>query len=70
MSFVMGQKKTQRVEEAPSPAPIPTMDDASVANMKEKAQREMRTRRGRRSTILSAGPLGDQGAANYRASLS
>lgn len=70
MSFVMGKKDDIEVEEPAPPAPIPTMDDRSVANMREKASREMRTRKGRRSTILSSGPLGDVGARNVRAQLS
>lgn len=70
MSFEMGKKKDIEIQEPARPAPIPTTDDASVANIREKANREMRTRRGRASTFLSGSSLGDQGAMRARPTLS
>lgn len=56
--------KPQPTPPPPTPAPLPTEDDATVAARKALAMREMRTRRGRRATLLHTGALGDQGGAS------
>lgn len=62
--------RTPKPPPAPEPVPLPTVDDAEVAARKRAAALEMKGRKGRGSTFLSGGPLGDATGSSYRPMLS
>lgn len=62
--------KRPKIPPAPKPVPLPEIDDSEVQSRKNAALSELRTRKGRGSTFLSGGPLGDAAGGAYKPVLS
>lgn len=62
--------KTPKPVDPPKPVPLPDITDADVQKRKALALQEMRTRKGRGSTLLSGGDLSAARGSTYQPLLS